>query len=139
MLYKYKLPLITPITSLKGITVVKFPRISPAFLGGEKVSEFPIHNWWKEVANTLFILINNEKCISWVSQVFQGKKGCFLLYKNLSLVIHKFFTTKKDVFCLTENAWLGAVLVTKQKGCACVNFGLNHNGQGIQILSGNYK
>ena len=58
---------------------------------------------------------------------------------NESLGFHRFFTTKKDAFCFTENAWLGAVLVTKQKGCACVNFGLYHNGQDIQILSGNYK
>ena len=98
-----------------------------------------------------------------ISQIFTEKKDAFCfteiyycpqksefwnlelvkLYReqlfNESLGFHRFFTTKKDAFCFTENAWLGAVLVTKQKGCACVNFGLYHNGQDIQILSGNYK
>ena len=121
-----------------------------------------IFYWSKKIGTGNFKLVKlcREQLIS---QIFTEKKACFLLTKiyycpkksefwnlelvklyreqlfNESLGFHRFFTTKKDAFCFTENAWLGAVLVTKQKGCACVNFGLYHNGQDIQILSGNYK
>ena len=115
------------ITSLKGITIVNSKLVQIC----------------RELISQIFAEKKDAFCfteIYYCQKILEFSIGETMSWTaNESFDFHKVFTTKKDVFCFAENAWLGAVLVTKQKGRACVSFGLYHYGQNVQILSENYK